>query len=108
MEMKEISKKPENPYDTPEKTTNYVLNVVADKEAPTPDMKEVRVGINDDDLVHAEKLGFDQEKKILDGLDKNRPHERIIRPCGYLAIGYHACPAITIPPSVPVETFAYG
>ncbi|KAK6534661.1 hypothetical protein TWF281_005967 [Arthrobotrys megalospora] len=108
MEMKEISKKPENPYDTPEKTTNSVLNVVADMEVPALAMKEVRVNMNDDDLVRARKRDCDWRKMVFKVLGGNKAHERIVRPCNYLGIGYHVSPAIAIPPGIPVETFAYG
>lgn len=106
--MKEISKNPENPYDTPEKTTNYVLNVVADTEVSTLDIKEVRVGTNDDDLVHSEQRSFDWRKRIFEGLGGSRADKHTARSCGHPGVLYHNSPAIVVPPGLPVETFAYG
>ncbi|KAK6521516.1 hypothetical protein TWF506_001726 [Arthrobotrys conoides] len=108
MEMKEISKKPENPYDTPEKTTNHVLNVVADMEISTLDIKEVRVCTKNEDLVHVEKRSFGWRKTVSEDLGGNKADERIKRSCSYLGVGCHSPPAVVIPPGLPVETFAYG
>ncbi|KAF3081410.1 hypothetical protein TWF569_003124 [Orbilia oligospora] len=108
MEMKEISKNPKNPYDTPEKTTNHVLNVVADMEASTLDIKEVRVSTNNDDLVHMEKRNLRWKRMIYEDSGGNKADEHVSRPCSYLGVGCYNLPAIVIPPSLPVETFAYG
>ncbi|KAK6350759.1 hypothetical protein TWF718_003947 [Orbilia javanica] len=108
MEMKEISKNPENSYDTPEKTTNHVLNVVADMKVSTLDIKGVRVGTNDDDLVHVEKRSFGRKKMVSEGSGRSRTDEYIVRSCRYLGAGHNSSPAIVVPPGLPVETFAYG
>ncbi|KAF3163216.1 hypothetical protein TWF788_001662 [Orbilia oligospora] len=108
MEMKEISKTPKNLYDTPEKTTNHVLNVVADMEASTLDIKEVRVSTNNDDLVHVEKRNLRLKRMIYEDLGGNKADDHVARSCSYLGVGCYSLPATVIPPSLPVETFAYG
>ncbi|KAK6349741.1 hypothetical protein TWF696_006020 [Orbilia brochopaga] len=109
MEKKEIRKIMEKLYDTPEETTNSVLNFVVETKTPAvDDTHNVRANLNNHHAV--QRVGGCRNRKMDavgapnagDGLPNTPSHCRPV-------VTLHFIPsAIATPPGVPVETFAYG
>ncbi|KAJ6264756.1 LOW QUALITY PROTEIN: hypothetical protein Dda_0907 [Drechslerella dactyloides] len=100
MEKKEIRKITKKLYDTPEETTNSVLNFVAEMETPAfDDAHNVRANMNSHHVVR--RVGGRGDRKS-DAVGDASLHS------GVVANKHCLSSAITIPPGVPVEIFAYG
>ncbi|KAF3925071.1 hypothetical protein AA313_de0207795 [Arthrobotrys entomopaga] len=102
MEKKEISKNNKKPNDTPEKTTKFVLDFVADGEESAVDDDPNHEKENHQ-FVHSEEKHCKRDGRItgpLRSVTSQSHHRQVFGSCKISAIAIH--------PGVPVEASSYG
>ncbi|EPS41182.1 hypothetical protein H072_4930 [Dactylellina haptotyla CBS 200.50] len=115
---KKMSKNYKKSYDTPEETTKFVLNCVADEKMPAlDDAKNVRVNMDHQGVVRQEEEHCTEEPTGGGSPGRYGVAPQMVPRYGPTVVmshhyqAFNTCKlssATAIPPGVPVETFSYG